>query len=138
MSWERIRHLPVEDEAGRLVGLVTYRAVLRHFANLPGARTDSSTSLAAELARAPDPLHSTTPVLVADVMRRDLVTVSPDTWTLDAIALMRRHRIGCLPVVKEGRIVAMVMEEDFMGIAADLLEERIATNEPEQPRRGQP
>ena len=37
---------------------------------------------------------------------------------------MRRHRIGCLPVVKDGRIVAMVMEEDFMGIAAELLEER--------------
>jgi CBS domain-containing protein len=60
-------------------------------------------------------------------MRREVVTVSPDTWTLDAIALMRRHRIGCLPVVKEGRIVAMVMEEDFMGIAADLLEERIGS-----------
>jgi hypothetical protein len=41
---------------------------------------------------------------------------------------MRRHRIGCLPVVKDGRIVAMVMEEDFMGIAADLLEERIGTD----------
>jgi CBS domain-containing protein/gamma-glutamyl:cysteine ligase YbdK (ATP-grasp superfamily) len=129
MTWERIRHLPVEDETGRLVGLLTYRAVLRHFANLPGARTDSSVSLEMA-ARAADPVTpaAATPVLVADVMRREVVTVSPDTWTLDAIALMRRHRIGCLPVVKDGRIVAMVMEEDFMGIAADLLEERIGTD----------
>jgi CBS domain-containing protein/gamma-glutamyl:cysteine ligase YbdK (ATP-grasp superfamily) len=134
MTWERIRHLPVEDEGGRLVGLVTYRAVLRHFANLPGARTESSMSLA-EAAKASDAARTSPlapPVLVGDVMRRDVVTVSPDTWTLDAIALMRRHRIGCLPVVKEGRIVAMVMEEDFMGIAADLLEERIG----ETDRRG--
>ena len=141
MSWERIRHLPVEDEGGKLVGLVTSRAVLRHFANLPGARTesqialprsDSSTSLIAEIARSHERSQEPSgalPVTVADVMQRDLVTVSPETWTLDAIALMRRHRIGCLPVVKDGRIVAMVMEEDFMGIAADLLEERIAARE---------
>ncbi|MBX3221720.1 MAG: CBS domain-containing protein [Labilithrix sp.] len=146
MSWERIRHLPVEDESGKLVGLVTSRAVLRHFANLPGARTesssmlprsessamlprsDSSTSLLADLTR----LGSTPPpanVTVGEVMKRDLVTVSPETSTLAAIALMRRHRIGCLPVVKDGRIVAMVMEEDFMGIAADLLEEKLGALE---------
>jgi CBS domain-containing protein len=68
-------------------------------------------------------------VTVSEVMRKDLVTVSPETSTLDAIALMRRHRIGCLPVVKDGRIVAMVMEEDFMGIAADLLEEKLKGSE---------
>ena len=32
MSWERIRHVPVEDGRGQLVGLVTYRAVMRHLA----------------------------------------------------------------------------------------------------------
>ena len=147
MSWERIRHLPVEDEEGRFVGLVTSRAVLRHFANLPGARTESSTMLPRSDSSAMLPRSDSSATLVADlvrvgsapppppmvtvgeVMRRDLVTVSPDTPTLSAIALMRRHRIGCLPVVKDGRIVAMVMEEDFMGIAADLLEEKIATLE---------
>jgi len=153
MSWERIRHLPVEDETGKLVGLVTSRAVLRHFANLPGAResstslaavsmenaaqilarTDSSTNMLADLARLDKKEGSTPPphnVSVADVMRRELVTVSPETPTLDAIALMRKHRIGCLPVVKEGRIVAMVMEEDFMGIAAELLEARFGAPAP--------
>ncbi len=156
MSWERIRHLPVEDENGKLVGLVTSRAVLRHFANLPGARTDStamlprsessamlprsdsSASLISDIERlgSPPPHPATVAanvpanVTVSEVMRRDLVTVSPETSTLDAIALMRRHRIGCLPVVKDGRIVAMVMEEDFMGIAADLLEEKIGALEP--------
>lgn len=138
MSWERLRHLPVEDEDGMLVGLVTSRAVLKHFArvnressvSLPVSRTDSSATLLSDLAKLP----SAPPpgdVSVADVMRRDLVTVSPETSTLDAIALMRRHRIGCLPVVKEGRIVAMVFEEDFMGIAADLLEEKLGGDVPE-------
>lgn len=140
MSWERIRHLPVEDENGKFVGLVTSRAVLRHFSNLPGARSaDSSASLMA-LGSTPDltKVSPANPCTVADVMRRELVTVSPDTWTLDAIALMRRHRIGCLPVVKDGRIVAMVMEEDFMGIAADLLEERIGSLDEDSPPSGRP
>lgn len=124
MSWERIRHLPVEDENGTLVGLVTSRAVLRHFAELRGTRSDSSASLVSDVVNV-----RAAPATVSDVMRRDLVTVSPDTPTLDAISLMRRHRIGCLPVVKDGRIVAMVMEEDFMGIAADLLEARMGALE---------
>jgi CBS domain-containing protein len=147
MSWERIRHLPVEDDAGRFVGLVTSRVVLRHFAHLAGVRaessamlprsdssailppSDSSTSLMAELARATT-ASSTHHVTVGDVMKRDLVTISSDTSTLEAIALMRRHRIGCLPVVEDGRIIAMVMEEDFMGIAADLLEEKLGAHDP--------
>ena len=123
MSWERIRYVPVEDDAGRLVGLVTSRAVLRHFAEAAKARKEG--------------LPEQPGTAVCDIMRRELVTVSPHTSTLDAIAQMRRHRIGCLPVVQDGRIVAMVMEEDFMGIAADLLEERIGHVDPpaEHPRR---
>jgi CBS domain-containing protein len=56
-------------------------------------------------------------------MQKDLVTVMPDTPTLDAIALMRRHRIGCLPVVQDGHIIAIVTEEDFVGIAGKVLTE---------------
>ncbi len=109
MSWERLRHLPVEEEGGKLVGVITMRGVLRCLTSR------------GKLGVPPEKAS------VADVMRRDPVTVTPDTSTLEAIGLMRRHRIGCLPVVQEGRIVAMVMEEDFMGIAADLLEERFGT-----------
>ena len=54
-------------------------------------------------------------------MRTNLITVTPDTTTVDAIATMRRFRIGCLPVVQDGHIVAVITEEDFMGIAAQLL-----------------
>lgn len=138
MSWERIRHIPVEDENGKFLGVVTSRAVLRHFARRIGVatesqsvlpRSDSSTSLIAEIVRSANAASGSQPppgsVTCADIMRTDLVTISPDTSTLEAIKLMRSHRIGGLPVVKDGRIVAMVMEEDFMGIAADLLEEKI-------------
>jgi CBS domain-containing protein/gamma-glutamyl:cysteine ligase YbdK (ATP-grasp superfamily) len=106
MGWERIRHVPVEDEKGRLVGLVSYRAVLRHLT---------------ELAKNPREQGALS-IPVSDLMRKELVTVTPDTPTLDAIGLMRRHRIGCLPVVQDGHIVAILTEEDFVGIASKVLE----------------
>ena len=102
MAWERIRYVPVEDERGRLVGLVSQRAVLRHFAALAKTPRDA----AAES------------IPVADLMRKDLVTVTPDTRTVEATTLMKKHRIGCLPVVQDGHIVAVLTEEDFVGFAS--------------------
>jgi CBS domain-containing protein len=120
MSWERIRYLPVEDATGKLVGLVSMRTVLRHMTE-QAKMTDRAADSAA----------------VSDVMKHGLVTVTPDTATVEAIALMRRHRIGCLPVVHEGHLVGVVTEEDFMEIAAALLEDQVGPVEPasEHPRR---
>jgi CBS domain-containing protein len=100
MSWERIRHVPVEDKNHRLVGLVTYRGVLRHLAG-GGSLRDAS---------------------VSEIMKTDVTTVTLDTPTLDAVRLLRRFRIGCLPVVQDGRLVGILTEEDFMNIASRLLE----------------
>jgi CBS domain-containing protein len=101
MLWERIRHMPVETKDHHLLGLVSHRAVMR-FLTAGGAT------------------HQTP---VADIMKTDLITVAPDTTTIEAIRLMRRYRIGCLPVVQDERLIGIVTEEDFMVIAARLLEE---------------
>ncbi len=112
ISWERIRHVPVEDARGQLVGLVTYRAVMRHLAErAKGGGVGTRDARAAS---------------VSEIMRTQVITVPPDTTTLDAIALMRQHRIGCLPVVQDGHLVGMITEEDFMGIASDLLRQGLA------------
>ncbi len=117
MGWERIRHVPVEDHKGRLVGLVSYRAVLRHLSGLHKFP--------------PQPGGGCSPV--SDIMKRELITVTPDTTTLEAISLMRRYRIGCLPVVQDGHIVAILTEEDFVGIASKVLAEQEKPAEPETP-----
>jgi CBS domain-containing protein len=106
MAWERIRHVPVEDKQHRLIGLVSYRAVLRY--------------LSTQTADSPD-AHAS----VAQIMKTDVQTVGPETTTLEAIGLLRRRRIGCLPVVQEGRLVGVITEENFMDIAADLLEQKL-------------
>lgn len=106
MEWERIRHVPVEDTEHRLIGLVSYRSVLRLLSSSTFGR-------------------DTEPVAVAEIMKRDPISVSPQTPTLEAISIMRRYRIGCLPVVQDGRLVGILTEENFMNIAAELLEQKL-------------
>ncbi len=104
MDWKQIRHLPVEDEQGRLVGLITCFEVL------------------SALTRAISE-GATVPLAVSSMMVRDPLTIVPETLTLDAIALMRREKVDCLPVISQGRLVGIVTERDFINIAARLLEE---------------
>jgi len=104
MIWERIKHIPVEDKDHHLIGLVSHRSVLRFFA----------------AGRA-----STHKTPVSKIMKTELTTVSPETPTLDAIRLMRRLRVGALPVLDNQKLVGIVTEEDFMDIASRLLEEQL-------------
>jgi CBS domain-containing protein len=106
MGWERIRHVPVEDERGRLVGLVSYGAVLRHMT---------------DLAKHPPPPGAPS-APVSAIMKKSLITVTPDALMLMAIHLMRRNRIGCLPVKQGDHLVAILTEEDLVGIASEVLE----------------
>ena len=62
-------------------------------------------------------------------MVRDPLTVPPETSTLDAIMLMRREKVDCLPVVKDGRLVGILTERDFIDVAARLLEQKRAGSE---------
>jgi len=103
MDWEKIRHVPVEDNEHRLVGLVSYRKLLKLLTN-----------------RSPKDVDK--PIAVSQIMTRDPVTVSPMTSTLDAIDIMKRHKVSALPVTDDGRLVGIVTEHDFMRIAERLLE----------------
>jgi CBS domain-containing protein len=62
------------------------------------------------------------PVTVAEVMERKPVTCTPETSTLDAIQAMRKNRISCLPVVRDGKLVGIITEHDFFSLSATLLE----------------
>ncbi|CAN90207.1 hypothetical protein sce0051 [Sorangium cellulosum So ce56] len=105
MAWRHVRHVPVEDEQGRLVGVVSHRALLR---------------LVARGAAAPP--SGSAPPTVASIMRPDPVTVAPDTPTLEAMRIMREHRVGCLPVVAGERLVGIVTQRDLLDVSAALLE----------------
>lgn len=116
MDWKHIRHVPVEDDEGRLVGLVSHRDLLRLLSH--GLLNKQSQ-----------------PVAVKEVMKRDLVTVTPDTLTLDALKIMRHSKVGCLPVVELGRLIGIVTAYDFLALSAEIIEKRstgIVSVEPHQ------
>jgi len=110
MKLSRIRHLPVIDAEGRLVGLVTHR-------NLLDAQVSALTPLT-EDERAEVQLR----VPVSRVMRTDVWTVSPDATALSAARLMYDHRFGCVPVVEDDRrLVGIVTEADLVALLIESL-----------------
>jgi CBS domain-containing protein len=111
MDREGVRLLPVEDADHRLVGLLSYRGLLRRLAQ-----------------RGAEEVVDTIPV--REVMEKDPITITPQASTLEAIEQMRRHRVACLPVVQDGRLVGLVTERDFMAVAYELLVERIRQRRP--------
>ncbi len=107
MDWRHIRHVPVEDNEGRLVGLVSHRSLLR-LVGQGMKRSDRA------------------PVAVKDIMRTQVVSVMPNTPTLEAIELMREQRVGSLPVVEAGdRLVGIITEKDLIRVAAMLFEKHL-------------
>ncbi|MFQ5677564.1 MAG: CBS domain-containing protein, partial [bacterium] len=59
---------------------------------------------------------------VSSIMQKNVPTVKPDTSTLEAIALMRKNGVSCLPVVSEEALVGILTEHDFMNLTAQFLE----------------
>ncbi len=105
MEWRYVRHVPVEDDSGQLLGLVSHRQLLRLVAR--GGKMDQST-------------------MVRDIMHPNPVSVSPDTTTVEAIRLMREKRLSCLPVLEDGKLVGLVTEYDLIVVAGRLLESYLA------------
>jgi CBS domain-containing protein len=102
MDQRGVRQLLVENDEGRLVGLVSYRSLLRVL--VLGRVTKFGT-----------------PVPVRDIMVSDLITVEPATPTVEAIRIMRENRITALPVVQDERLVGIVTEHDFLPVLGRLL-----------------
>ena len=105
MDWRHVRHVPVEDDEGHLVGLITHRGLLRMMTSGNRANT------------------------VSEVMVPNPVTVSPSTSSLKAIEIMRSNRVGCLPVVEGDQLVGIVTSYDFLEASAQLFQQQLAPAE---------
>ncbi|MDH3924396.1 MAG: CBS domain-containing protein [Xanthomonadales bacterium] len=109
MDWRHIRHVPVEDDQGMLVGLVSHRDLLRLVAQGRMGKEHR--------------------VTVDEIMNPEPITVSPDTSTVEAIQIMRREKLACLPVTRDGKLVGIVSEHDLIIVASHLLESQLANRE---------
>ena len=106
MRLGRIRHLPVLDEAGRLVGVVSQRDLFHNAVLKAIGYGSHGMDKLLELLR------------VKEAMVTDVTTVPPDMPLRDAARIMIEDRIGCLPVVEDDKLVGILTETDMARLIA--------------------
>jgi CBS domain-containing protein len=111
MTEHRFRHLPVVDASGELVGLVTQHDVLA-----------ASVSVLASLTEDERHLRDSS-IELGQIMSRDVETVRRDDSLRHAATMMHKRHHGCLPVLEGGKVVGIVTDSDFVGVAISLLEQ---------------
>jgi len=116
MAEARIRHIPVVNTKGKLVGLVTHRDVL--------ASSDSN-------LRAPDECQSPGSIPLSKIMTRNVATVDENASLRNAALHIESHKYGCIPVVSKGELKGIITDSDFVAVAINLLEQ--AELEEEEP-----
>ena len=90
MEWRNIRHLPVEDNAGTLKGIITKNRLVEYLSS------QDSDSLAT----------------AADVMDKNPVIIKPGDDIKYAMLLMLDMNLSCLPVVEKNELVGIITDKD--------------------------
>ena len=102
MDARRVRHVPIVDREGDLVGLVSHRDLAR---GALGRLDDVPISVERDVLRTRR---------VREIMTTEPETVDPDTALSEAASMLLENKIGCLPVVEGMRLVGILTEADFV------------------------
>ncbi|HET8864620.1 MAG TPA: CBS domain-containing protein [Gracilimonas sp.] len=105
LDWRSIRYIPVEDDQKHLLGLITMRKVLREYTKVVNEDEEASVTQT-----------------VNDIMEQNPITIHPEASIMEAMEIMQDKKIGCLPVVKNSRLVGVITEDNFMNITRRLLQ----------------
>jgi acetoin utilization protein AcuB len=109
MSDSGIRHVPIVDEADKLVGLVTQRSLF-------GAlRTEESDLSQFEVS------YILAKIQAQHVMVEDVITIEEDVPVEEAARVMADKRIGCLPVMRGNDLVGIITDNDLFNTMLNLL-----------------
>lgn len=106
MAARHIRHIPVVNGEGQLVGIVSHRDVLA----ATGPKADQ-----------PDPLGPARKL--SEIMSSPVRTVDPRVNVRLAGIRLRSLQVGCLAVMQDGALEGLVTDSDFVGVAINLLEQ---------------
>jgi CBS domain-containing membrane protein len=105
----RVRHLPVVDSRGQLVGLVSHGDLLHAASTFLSDREADRNAVIGHVS-------------VAKIMQQELLTVQPGDSLVQAGKLMWDSKISCLPVVDPfGALLGIITEADFIRVALELL-----------------
>jgi len=101
MELGRVRHLPVVQR-GRLVGVVSQRDLLHaSLSNVIGVASEDQNSF----------LQG---VKISQVMSKPPISIEPDASVQEAARIMAEHKIGCLPVEEDRRVIGIATETDVL------------------------
>jgi CBS domain-containing protein/gamma-glutamylcysteine synthetase len=103
LDWRRIRYIPIEDDQKHLVGLVSMRMVLREYSKAANEEGEYKS-------------HA-----IEDIMISNPITIHPEASIIEAMEIMQDQQIGCLPVVKNSRLVGIITEDNFLNISRRLI-----------------
>ena len=103
LDWRRIRYIPIEDDQKHLVGLVSMRMVLREYSKAVNEDGEYKS-------------HA-----IEDIMINNPITIHPEASIIEAMEIMQDQQIGCLPVVKNSRLVGIITEDNFLNISRRLI-----------------
>ena len=102
MDWQQLRYLPIENDKGELIGLITHRELLRYFADCYKNGMKN-------------------PKKLDEIMIKKPITIKPEQTIVEAMEIMMENNIGSLPVVNNGKLVGLITEANFLNITASLL-----------------
>ena len=110
MSENELHRLPVVDENGKLVGLVTEGVIASNTPN------NASSLSVFELN------YLLNKLTIKDIMIRDVITIGKDALLEEAATVLRKYDIGCLPVVdEENDLIGIITHNDIFTAFIDLL-----------------
>ena len=101
MDWQNIRYIPIENDRGELIGLLTARRLLRYFTYLYKNEIRENQS-------------------IKDLMIVNPISIAPEATVIEAMEIMNTHKIGCLPVVTKNKLVGIITEGNFLDITSSL------------------
>ena len=112
-----LRHIPITED-GRLVGLLSDRDVARVAPSL----------LTPLLPEEYNRVFEDTPL--GKVMTRNPLRTSPDTPLVEAVDLLFVNRVGCLPVLEEGKLIGIITISDMLRALHDLISSTPSSSTP--------
>lgn len=109
MQEKSIRNLPITNESGECIGMLTQREYLRHAFYL--VSQFGTQQLAKKEEQTP----------VSKAMNTDILTITPETSLDTAAEFFIENKYGSLPVVKDNRLVGILTPVDFVKLAHSML-----------------
>ena len=123
-SANKIRHLPVVDPAGKLFGLVTKRDLFRTLAprKSPDGNLYYSPDTIAESGNAYYSKEALDKFELTAVMVKEVFKLTGDAPLTDALELIVKKKIGCVPIVDaKGSVTGIITRYDLLKLLADQL-----------------